>query len=159
MCKLQYQLPWNLLKTLLQCNAHKISGSIGLVHVLAHTCLSGKWHDASTCSLLQLGDSCHSYLNEYEFIYIYQQCIYMYAFISSAVHSFCSAHTALEIISLQFLAVGIKQWDFACINCDCRLWSQNTGTEHWRGWQIACFNFFLIILKSQITACPSGRTI
>lgn len=59
---------------------------------------------------------------------------------------FCT-HTALEIISLQFLAVSIRQWDLAWINCDCRLW------------QITCFPLFFIRLKLQITVCPNSITI
>lgn len=157
LCKLQYQLPWNLLRTLLQCNAHKISGSVGFVHVLTHMCLSGKWHDASTCSLLQLADSFHSYLNEYEFLSTMHIYVCMYNLCCAQLLFW--THITLEIISLQFLAAGIRKWDSASMDCDCRFWSQNTGTEYWRGSQITCFPLFFIRLKLQITACLNSMTI
>lgn len=82
-------------------------------------------------------------------IYIYISAMHMYVCmykVCCAQLLFCT-HTALEIISLQFLAVSIRQWDLAWINCDCRLW------------QIACFPLFFIRLKLQITVCPNSITI
>lgn len=94
-----------------QCNAPGSSGSVGLVHGLTDTCLSGKQHEVSTHALIQLTVVICIYMNMQSYICIYVNSPYIYMCIyklrcAEILLLFCT-RTALKTISLWFLPQGV----------------------------------------------------